>query len=203
MLLKRRTIMTTLLRVTCILVALLCAPRDALAIGITWINAVVNDAGVTTVEVRFNASPDFFTVDQFNRQQDSFQIYPYTTAVGAWTSIVRGEEIHLGNGIPIRNVFTTTPSGYPTGGWGSIRTTEAFTLQSPILTFTTSLNTLGLAGPNFGYAIESYRFGSTVSSWNTCHSNQPCGLPEPHTLILLGVGLLAVVLVARRHGRGI
>src|SRR5437764_8433854 len=63
------------------------------------------DTGMVTFNVEFNQSPDFDTVDQFNRQSNSFQYYvigdPTLPYPMLFDSIIRGPEISP-EGLPIR-----------------------------------------------------------------------------------------------------
>jgi hypothetical protein len=57
--------------------------------------------------IEFDQPPDFFALDEFDRQRDSFQFYvnsnPATGGPGPypWDRIVRGDEIHFDNDVRI------------------------------------------------------------------------------------------------------
>jgi hypothetical protein len=190
-----------------VLLFMLALPASAGAVSITSIQTATNVDAISFT-VAFSGAPDFFTIDQFNRQFDSFQIYLFDLRQDPRDgliernvkSVVRGSEIHLGNGLPIRNVgssevnFGEGHSDYPHNGWGSIRETVQFRLTDRAMTYTASLSTLNV-GNAFGYAFESYRSGSTTANRYDCSSDGPCSVPVPAMLwptALMLMGLFAV-----------
>src|SRR4028119_1995930 len=98
-------------------------------------------------QIEFNRVPDFFTTDEYDRQADSFQYFmdadggfPIFRGTDIYysnlESIIRGEEIHLGGDVRIRNALPPDPDMSSSGGWGSIRGSVPYTFSehvSPLL----------------------------------------------------------------------
>ncbi len=108
----------------------------------------------------FNRDPDFYTVDEHDRQADEFQYYidfdcnPVQQGVkfqGASSAetIVRGGEIYAYDQIPFRNESGTS-SDPTSGGWGEIRALVPYQLDGAVLTFTATLETIGDIDGQFG-----------------------------------------------------
>lgn len=89
------------------------------------------NTGLVTFSITFNQVPDFFTVDSFGRAANAFQFYivgdPTLSYPANYDSIIRGGEIYLGGGIPIRNGSPSIADPHA-GGWGAIRGIVPFTL---------------------------------------------------------------------------
>ncbi|MFN8491658.1 MAG: hypothetical protein U0350_28930 [Caldilineaceae bacterium] len=124
----------------------------------------VTQAVLFTIE--FNQAPDFFTVDAFGRQKNSFQYYivgaPNLPYPANFDAIIRGEEIHItSDAIRIRNSAPSVPDT-GAGGWGAVRGVIPFSLKGNVLTFSVPLHLISdhsLDGA-FAYQLESYQFGS-------------------------------------------
>jgi hypothetical protein len=137
--------------------------------------------------LQFRGAPNFYNVDASDRQEDSFQLYIFAAPQpddaglqGGYANvkgIIRGEEIHHGAGLPIRNVFqepgsTADPAN---GGWGSIRTTLPFVQNGKTVFYIASLAALGVDGNNvFGFGFETYHYGATQGFIGRCASNSIC-----------------------------
>jgi hypothetical protein len=124
-------------------------------------------------EVPFDHIPDFLTVDQDGRTEDSFQYdvaYDPTQQADSGTvqgAIVRGDEIHVAGALRIRNALPASPD--PTsGGWGTVRATVPFEMRfnrdgSAVLSFVASCSDLGISGP-FSWVLDTFHFGAAVGS---------------------------------------
>jgi len=142
----------------------------------------------------FNRTPDFLTVDSFNRQADAFQFYIGTSTnipIGnaPLASLVRGGEIHVAGDIPIRD--QSPPSGDPnSGGWGPIRGSVSYSLTGQTLTFSVPASLLNVSSP-FGYELLLTTYGATSADYLRV-SGGPIVVPEPSTisLALLGLGFI-------------
>jgi hypothetical protein len=152
-------------------------------------NPVTNDVLFTVV---FNQAPDFSTVNQFGAQADSFQFFILgDTSLGypaEFDSIIRGEEIHItGNALRVRNAVPSDPDPN-SGGWGSIRGSIPFNVNSNVLTFSAPLQLFSdhSSDGNFAYWLESYQFGAQTMYDHNGHSL--IATPEPATLTLLVIG---------------
>jgi hypothetical protein len=134
---------------------------------------VVNDevfvnvnTGTTTFTIEFNQAPDFFTVDEYNRQANGFQYYIYgNESLGYpdyYSSIIRGEEIHL-TGDVLRIREATPPSNdLESGGWGYVIYEAPLALNGSTISFTvnTSLLTSFLTKDGvFKYDLMATEFG--------------------------------------------
>ncbi len=129
--------------------------------------------GPIRFQVPFDHVPDFLTVDQAGRPEDSFQYYidydptPHADSSTVPGAIVRGDEIHVAAALRIRNALpsSTDPTS---GGWGTVRATVPFEMRfdrdgSAVLSFVASWSDLGISGP-FGWVLDTFHFGTTVGS---------------------------------------
>lgn len=196
---------------------LLAAP--SWAVPIDWIDSTVNQQAQTvSFTIRFAAKPDFYTVDAFNRQADSFQLFSFDTPMKdesglaggciLCTSITRGEEIHYGDGIPVRAVFDTTGIFDPrSGGWGSILEIDPFVQHGETISFTESLQAIGHTGSSpFGYGFLTTEFGASspiaYPFWGRCASDSRCAVPIPDMVWPTVAGMIGLAcLVAWRRKR--
>ena len=119
-------------------------------------------------QIEFNRVPDFFTTDEYDRQADSFQYFieadggfPIFRGTDSYysdlESIIRGEEIHLGGDVRIRNALPPDPD-IP-GGWGSIRGSVPYTLSGNVLSLLVPLQLIGDSDGKFSYRLEWYEYG--------------------------------------------
>jgi hypothetical protein len=168
-------------------------------------SAVVNlDAKEVLFTINFNRVPDFFTVDEFDRQADSFQ-YFVNAEVGsdysyeALESIIRGEEIHVGGDVRIRDVFSVGSVEPNSGGWGKIRGSVPYTLNGTILKFSAPLQLIRDSDGLFSYQLELYEFGA----WNTIrnyNNSTIASVPEPNFVFgAFTFGALSVGLRLKRN----
>ena len=166
------------------------------------------DAKEVLFTINFNRAPDFFTVDEFDRQADSFQYYveadgefpifrgsPYYSEL---ESIIRGEEIHVAGDIRIRDVFSVGPSEPNSGGWGNIRGSVPYSLDGTVLKFSAPLQFIGDSDGLFSYRLELYEFGG----WNGLTNENKstiASVPEPNfALGALTFGALSLGLRRKR-----
>lgn len=147
--------------------------------------------------VTFDRAPDFFTVDQFGRQQDAFQFYLNTIPSmsypdGPWERIVRGSEIYVNGDLRIREGWPPAPPGEPSGGWGVIVDTVPYVLQGTTVTFTYSFTSADTVTGQFTYDLLATYYGAqSYMVFNI--PSQP--LPAPASI----VPLIAVLLRFRRR----
>jgi hypothetical protein len=155
----------------------------------------------TTFHITFNQKPDFFTIDEFGRPRNEFQYYVDSAPLAVddfdFSSdrlrIIRGGEIHVDDTIPVRQANGNSPD--PTsGGWGPTVGAAPYALDGETLSFTIPWKWLGETDGKFTYIVESYEFGSTVSSQRVL----VIPLPAP---VWGGAALLGVagVILARRE----
>jgi hypothetical protein len=122
-------------------------------------------------QTEFNRAPDFFTTDEYDRQADSFQYF--IDADGGFPifrgkdiyysnleSLIRGEEIHLGGDVRIRNAWPPDPDLSSSGGWGSIRGSVPYTLSGNVFSVLVPLQLIGDSDGKFSYRLEWYEYGS-------------------------------------------
>jgi hypothetical protein len=125
---------------------------------------------VARFTARFDAVPDFHTVDEFDRVADSFQyeISPDPRApVGlppeSLSSVIRGDEIRLDGTLRIRVVDFAAPDPDPAaGGWGRITAAVPFSLSDRILRFEAPLAALGDDDGHFAYRLFTTEYGVTT-----------------------------------------
>lgn len=199
----------------------------AKAVPIDYIDSVVDRIAQTVNwTVQFMSAPSFTTLDQYNRQQDSFQIMawddPRRDNLGAslfgeanvGRSVIRGEELHYGNGLPIRdmpNLVAAYAFDEGSGGWGSIREISFVTLEGQTLRFMTTLAGLGVQTERpFGFGYMALTYGDSRDThtqdgfWGYCTSGQRCDLtvPLPSTFWAMLFGLIGLGgLMAWRRSR--
>nr|WP_322709221.1 hypothetical protein [Nostoc sp. ChiSLP03a] len=171
-------------------------------------SAVVNlDAQEVTFTVNFNRVPDFFTVDQFDRQADSFQYYidpsgelPIFRPLSAYSnlsSIIRGEEINVAGDIRIRDVFSVGSFEPNSGGWGKIRGSVPYSLDGTVLKFSAPLQFIGDSDGLFSYQLLLTEFGGSSDSVE--NKSTIASVPEPNfALGALTFGALSVGLRRKR-----
>jgi hypothetical protein len=129
--------------------------------------------------LQFNQPPDFFTVDEFDRQANSFQYFiigqPDLHYPDNYDAIVRGEEIHItGDKLRIRSVSPSDPMP-GSGGWGAIRDSAPFSVNGNTMTFSAPWNALSNHGINGNMAFhwETYEFGGFTTYGNSHTVLQP------------------------------
>ena len=167
-------------------------------------SAVVNlDVKEVLFTVNFNQVPDFFT-DQYGAQVDSFQYFidqdgelPILNAspiYSNFSSIIRGDEIHVAGDVRIRDVFSVGLSEPNSGGWGNIRGSVPYTLDGTVLKFSTPLQLIGDSDGVFSYQLLLTEFGA----WNGITNENKSiisSVPEPNlalgalTFAALSIGL--------------
>jgi hypothetical protein len=165
-----------------LVIALALVSSVAHAVTPHWVSTNVNaKTGTVTFSIMFDDVPNFTTVDAFGRQADSFQFYVdsqrksllgdfYKAARGEadpiGKSIIRGESIHAGSGIPI--VWVDPAGGPPeSGGWGATHTTVPFSLHGKMLKLEVSIPDLEDDDGVFWYYFETFEYGGTSCSANS------------------------------------
>jgi hypothetical protein len=122
-------------------------------------------------QIEFNRVPDFFTTDEYDRQADSFQYFidadggfPIFRGTDIYysnlESIIRGEEIHLGGDVRIRNALPPDPDMSSSGGWGSIRGSVPYTLSGNVLSLLVPLELSGDTDGKFSYELMWLEYGA-------------------------------------------
>ena len=158
-------------------------------------------SGVADFVITFNSTPDFFTLDSVGRQDDSFQFFirpsPTLPSLGGpfynVTTIIRGEEIHVGGDIRLRDVAPTS-SDPSSGGWGPLRGSVPFSISGASVNFSVPMALLGVTG-DFSYDLQGYNFGiQNYNLWGTTANVSPpvTPVPEPSTGIA-GIFLLGML----------
>jgi hypothetical protein len=121
-----------------------------------------------TFTLSFSRAPDFQTVDEFDRQADSFQYYilgdPSLPYPAYYDSIIRGDEIHVVPGVlRIRDPVPSDPDP-AAHGWGPIRGEVPYRLQGNVLTFSVALSTISehSVDGRFSYELLLTQFGGST-----------------------------------------
>lgn len=171
-------------------------------------SAVVNlDAKEVLFTINFNRVPDFFTVDEVDRQADSFQYYidpsgelPIFRPPSAYSnlsSIIRGEEIHVAGDIRIRDVFPVGSSEPNSGGWGKIRGSVPYSLDGTVFKFSAPLQFIGDSDGVFSYQLLLTEFGGSTDTLE--NKSTIASVPEPNfALGALTFGALSLSLRRKR-----
>jgi hypothetical protein len=127
---------------------------------------------IADFSLTFNQAPDFFTLDSFGRPVDSFQYnFNGNFQVGGGqefpnnlTAIVRGDEIHLGDGIRIRN--PNGDGGPDSGGWGPVIASVPYRLIGNNISFSVPTADLGYTGRYYQYEVFSLQDGAATADHN-------------------------------------
>jgi hypothetical protein len=121
-----------------------------------------------TFTLSFSRTPDFQTVDEFDRQADSFQYYilgdPSLPYPAYYDSIIRGDEIHVVPDV-LRVRDPVPPDPDPAAhGWGPIRGEVPYRLQGNVLTFSVALSTISehSVDGRFSYELLLTQFGGST-----------------------------------------
>jgi hypothetical protein len=189
-----------------LIIASLLLTSPAWAVPIDYILSTVNQTDQTAqFEIHFDAPPNFTLVDQFGRQQDSFDIVAFDAprtdnlgfSTGNYDSVAYGPSILAGHGLSIL------------GPHDQLMQTVPFILEGPVLIYSASLAAMGVAGHSpFGYGFITGIFGDSSQSglnpgfFGRCTSGIRCDLsvPEPGTGWSMGLGLLGIIFLAARYG---
>jgi hypothetical protein len=161
--------------------ACLLAPIKAHALQIvSWY--VQNDPSSQTVYFSFtlNGAPDLLSTDSFGRAKDEFQYYVNWTLHPSDPNypeiypdvIVRGGEIALRGGIPIRDAGSGGNPEPGSGGWGPIRGIVPYQLAGNTVTFQVGYTMLGDSDGVFSYGLGIYSYGDTTD-FRTGNSTEP------------------------------
>jgi hypothetical protein len=186
--------------------ALLATVSSSYAATVTQVMTTVDmGAGTVNFQVAYNGTPDFFTVDSLGRHADAFQFWIGDTRPLSFppiVSIIRGGEIYLGGGIPIRDIVGHDSPPEITGGWGPVRGMVPFTLSNNLLDFTVTLAVLNVTG-QFSYYFLG--FGATTQQFYSYGSGIAveglAPVPLPAAFPLFATGLSVMGLVAWRRKR--
>ena len=151
----------------------------------------------------FNQAPDFYTLDSQGRPADSFQVNfagvyptPGLSFPKNLTAVIRGDEIHFANNLPIR---ATSGNGGPNAaGWGPVIDSVPFSQNGDSVAFSVPTADLGYGGHNAQYRVFSLQFGRQTSSETVTL------VPTPTALESGLAGLVIVALLTAyisRHNR--
>ena len=131
-------------------------------------------------EIEFNMVPDFYTLDDADRPEHSFQHeisydwpYSYTT----FNVLTRGSEIHIDGDVRIRD--REGPSDPDSGGWGPIRGSVPYELEGTTIRFSVPASMIGDTDGHIYYRLIVCTYGAAYFS---CTSEstiaEPCD-PTP------------------------
>ncbi|HSV14833.1 MAG TPA: hypothetical protein VLI90_11270 [Tepidisphaeraceae bacterium] len=157
-------------------------------------------ADTASFDLVFNQKPDLHSVDSDGRAINSFQIefagdhaldgLPYPQNL---TAVIRGEEIHIADAVRIRAPIGD--GGPNSGGWGPVIDSEPFTVDQNKVSFSTSIEDLGLRGRTFNYSVYSLESGS-LTAIEEVHV-----VPLPPAVEMFVPAGLILMIAARLHVR--
>ena len=201
-------------RVACAVLVLALAATPALAgLRIVEHGADIDRAARrASFSVLFDAAPDLFTRDEFDRPADSFQYEidadgPVSAEfpVGSIEAVIRGDEIPFADALRVRAAGDgVEPDPDPVaGGWGRVRAEVPFDLDGPRLTFDVPLEALGDDDGRFAYRLFTVDFGTTVDQVEGVvgAGAPPIPLPPAFWPACVTTALLALVGFLRRGRR--
>jgi hypothetical protein len=161
-----------------------------------WQTVSVDDASQTaTFTLSFNRVPDF-SAPPGGSQPDAF-LYEIDADASTFNdaldfddidTVIRGAEIHKGEGIPVRD--RDGDGGPDAGGWGPVRALLPFDLDGQTLTFTTGLSDIGDDDSRFRYRLITIDGGALTGE------TQGAVIPLP-TALWGGVVMLSALGAAR------
>jgi hypothetical protein len=140
-------------------------PAEAALMVLSQSAEVNLDSNSVLFQIEFNRAPDFFTTDEYDRQADSFQYFIdadglRNTGISYSTLeyLIRGEEIHLGGDVRIRNISPPDPD-LSSGGWGSIRGSVPYTLSGNVFSLLVPLQLIDDSDGKFSYILMWTEYG--------------------------------------------
>ena len=150
-----------------------------------------------TFIIDFPHVPDFNSLDSFGRPADSFQIEIAADPAGPdplahLTTLVRGDEIHFAQTLPIRNASPSDFTDPHSGGWGTVRGTVPFTVSGMELSFTTPLSLLNATDGHFAYRIFTLEHGLTQQTVQSQTVPLPSAVAAGGAMLMLAMAYMAM-----------
>jgi hypothetical protein len=187
--------------------ATVAAAAPTVRAGFTIVDQSVNvDAarGRAAFALRFDARPDFRSVDEFDRLANSFQYeidadataLPGDLSLRGVDAVVRGDEIRFADALRIRSGIARgeIDPDPAAGAWGPVRATVPFQLEGERLSFEVPLSAIADDDGRFAYRVFSTEFGLTTSEI-TAGANLAAVVPLPAAIWAGGAMLAALALV--------
>jgi hypothetical protein len=193
------------------------APLPGALDPLSYSTTIDLDAGIATFAIHFDRTPEFFTVDEFNRLADQFQLWTDTVAINPFQSTYAGI---LGTGplgtqmmvtmsdVPVSNLLNfvwpqllTYPGPKDPAGWGSVEGQAGYTLAPDnTLSFDVPLALLHAPDGHFNYLFQIYRNGAWSGADYLGVSGEEYALcvPEPAHGAMFGAGMLLLAGASRR-----
>ena len=138
---------------------------SALAAGLESVSTTIDADSLVHFSMQFDSLPDFNIDQTTGKVPDSFRLTLY--ANGAPASVIRGDEMWYGYGLPIHN--PNDPDPLIPGQWrGAIR----YTLNGNTLTYFAHLDLLNVP-QTFTYTVERYSSGLLAQAYG-CQSSATC-----------------------------
>jgi hypothetical protein len=139
----------------------------------------------------FNQTPDFTTLNALSQPVDSFQINfngnynpaVKTSFINTVTGVVRGDEIHIANDLPIRSA--TGNGGPNSGGWGPAVDAVPYSLIGDTVSFSVPTKDLGWTGHSYQYMAFSLANGAVTSNQTVTMVPTPAAFPAGVVGLLL------------------
>ncbi len=164
--------------------------QDTLSLVSGYVDYLGGSSPVT-FSLTFNRAPDFFTVNSFNYQADSFRFQISTNREipmfnGLVASTVEGGDIHISGEISIRD-----PKPDPwniNGPPGELRGVVPYSLIDSTITFSVPADILNVED-QFGYRLSIGNYFFEVNSYSGM-SGGPIAVPEPSKALLVLAGLI-------------
>ncbi len=181
-----------------LLTSMLLCSTTAYGASLDWSHVSVNADNMATFSLRYTSLPDF-NYNQDGLMPNSFNIV--VKDAGSMVSIIRGEYMPLGYGLPI---FNPNDAMFTVGTWrGAVR----YALNDTTLNFSAHLQLLGVTSPqSLTYRLETFENGAWAAQHAGCTSGSECyasnttqaiitsttSVPEPSFVPLL-IGLVGVL----------
>lgn len=173
-------------------------------------------SGQANFSVRFDRSPDFFTLDDVGRPADSFEFFTDTVSSDPIQSVIEGmyRSGPLGTQTIIgsyevaarRQLTIWWPK--PRSEWrpddhivhAALSTYGEYTLVGDTLSFSVPLSLLHDPDQTFYYGFQLFQYGgwTTFNYYGTSGQTYILPVPEPSRTAMLGAGVLLLVAASRR-----
>jgi hypothetical protein len=162
-------------------------------------------AGLVDFSLTFNQAPVFSDISPDGIPTESFQVnFVGNPVLGSspaaetdLTSVIRGDEIHVGNDVRVRQ--PTGNGGIDSGGWGPVTAAVPYTVSNNTIAFSIPASALGWTGGQYSASIYSLNYGTLTAAQTVQLIPTPSGAIGGG--VLLGLVMVAVAIQKRRARR--
>lgn len=160
--------------------------------------------------LEFNQPPDFANIDSEGRPANSFQVFVnpdwagdeahLDLDYGQIRRVIRGDEIHLGDGLPVRDATPSSLFGAAAGGWGRQVAAVPFEVDGRKVAFDLPWSALDESDGLFSYSILALDAGTATRTVEGTSVPLP---PAVWTGAATLAGLAACMALYRQRAHGL